>query len=94
MQEHDERSKRYGQVVAAAWADPAFKRRLLADPIGALRERGIQPLADIQVRVVEDTAELAHLVLPVRPDEAELCNEQLGRVAGGVNDDDKWPRSA
>jgi hypothetical protein len=45
MQEHGERIGRYGRVVAGARLDPAFRRRLLADPAGAPRARGIEVAA-------------------------------------------------
>jgi hypothetical protein len=32
--------KAWGQIVARAWQDEAFKRRLLADPAAVLREQG------------------------------------------------------
>jgi hypothetical protein len=75
-------AKQYGQVVARAWGDEAFKARLLAAPAAALAEYGIQPPPGIEVRVVEDTARLVHLTLPPPPAE-ELSDEQLDAVAGG-----------
>jgi hypothetical protein len=33
-------SKQWSQVVAKAWTDAQFKKRLLADPVAALRARG------------------------------------------------------
>jgi hypothetical protein len=33
-----EYAKRYGQLVARAWGDAAFKRRLLAEPAPVLAE--------------------------------------------------------
>jgi hypothetical protein len=54
-------------VVARAWRDPAFKRRLLADPATALREGGVAAPAGTGVRVVEDTARLAHHMLATSP---------------------------
>ena len=66
-QANGEPSERYGQIVAEAWADPAFKRRLLADPAAVLRERGIELPAGMQVRVVEDTDQFTNLVLPAMP---------------------------
>ena len=82
-------SKLYGQIVAQAWADPEFKRRLLADPAAVLRERGIELPAGARVRVVEDTDEVVHLALPYRT--GELSAEQLDQAAGGTRDKDPWP---
>jgi len=35
------------------------------------------------VRMVEDTEQVVHLVLPRRPAEAELSEEELAQIAGG-----------
>ena len=45
----------WGQLVARAWADPAFKAKLLADPAGVLKENGLTPPAGKQFKVVENT---------------------------------------
>jgi hypothetical protein len=55
------------QVVARAWADEAFKQRLLAEPYAVLKEHGISLREDATIRVLENTAEVVHLVLPARP---------------------------
>ncbi len=72
----------WGQLVARAWADPAFKARLLADPAAVLEENGLAP-AGKQFKVVEDTDEVVHLVLPGRPGPQELSEEELQPVAVG-----------
>jgi hypothetical protein len=81
QESRQEQAKKYGQVVAKAWQDEAFKQRLLNDPHGVLQEHGVQVPAGTQVRVVEDTDQVAHLVLPQRP--PDLTDEQLDQVAGG-----------
>lgn len=78
----DEQAKLYGQVVARAWQDEAFKGRLLVEPREALAEMGVEVPAGHEVRVVEDTERVRHLVLPPGPGE-ELSEEQLDQVAGG-----------
>jgi hypothetical protein len=35
-----EMAKKHGRIVAKAWADPAFKERLQADPAAVLKEHG------------------------------------------------------
>jgi hypothetical protein len=77
-----ESAKRWGQLVARAWGDAAFKARLLADPGPALAEQGIQLPPGVEVRVHENTPAVVHLTLPPRPSE-ELSDEQLDAVAGG-----------
>jgi hypothetical protein len=47
-------AKKHGRLVAKAWADPAFKERLLTDTAAVLSEQGFDVPAGIEVRVVED----------------------------------------
>jgi len=69
-----------GPVVARAWRDAAFRQRLLAEPVATLREAGIAVPDDVQVRVVEDTDTLIHLILPARP-AGDLSDEDLDQTA-------------
>ena len=78
-----ERARQWGQVVARAWSDEGFKRRLLAEPATVLREQGLELPAGLELRVVENTARLRHLVLPSKPAEGELSEAQLAEAAGG-----------
>ena len=50
------------QVVARAWADPAFKQRLLADGTKAVGEMGI-PMGDAELIVVENTPGVHNMVV-------------------------------
>ena len=76
--------QKLNHLVARCWADAAFKARLLADPVAVLREVGIEVSPGIALRVLEDTAQTVHLVIPARP--AELTDEALADVAGGFAD--------
>jgi nitrile hydratase len=51
------------RVVARAWIDPAFKDRLLADGTTAVAELGIAGAEGDNVRVVENTESVHHLVV-------------------------------
>jgi hypothetical protein len=64
------------QVVARAWADEAFKRRLLSDPAAVLAEHGIDVPEEVAIRVVEDTPRMRHFILPPSP-AGELADEEL-----------------
>jgi hypothetical protein len=87
--------KRWGEIVAQAWADPAFKERLLAEPKAVLGEHGILVPPDRGVRVLEAPEQVVYFVLPPTP-RGELTDEQLDRVLGGgglgyiVGDLDGW----
>ncbi|MEA1671869.1 NHLP leader peptide family RiPP precursor [Nitrospirillum sp. BR 11163] len=70
-----------GRIVARAWADDAFKARLLADPEAVLRDEGVDLPASVTVRVAVDTDAVRTLVLPAKP--VDLTEEELGRVVGG-----------
>jgi nitrile hydratase len=50
------------QVVARAWRDDAFRKRLLADGSGAVRELGIE-VGPLKLVVVENTPEVHNLIV-------------------------------
>jgi hypothetical protein len=55
-------------VVARAWSDDAFKRRLLDNPNDVMREAGLALPDGVNFVVVENEPSRVHLVLPVRPE--------------------------
>ena len=57
----------WAKIVAQAWADADYKARLLADPVAVLKEAGLDLPAGVDLRVVENTANVAHFVLPAPP---------------------------
>ena len=68
--------KQWGMIVAKAWADEGFKARLTEDPATVLREHGLDVPYDLELKVVEDTGQVRHLVLPTSPT-GELTDEEL-----------------
>jgi hypothetical protein len=75
----------WGQIVARAWRDEAFRQRLLAQPAAVLAEHGLEAPPGVQVRVVEDTEQVIHLVLPRRPAvPGEVPEAALESVVGGA----------
>jgi hypothetical protein len=78
----EELQKAWGKVVARAWSDELFKKRLLADPAVVLKEHGIEVPSEMAVKVMEDSTEVVHLILPSPP--AELSEEEMNQVAGGT----------
>ena len=65
----------YSKITAKAWADPAYKQRLLKDPGPLLAEEGVATLEGRAVTVVENTPKLFHFVLMQRPD--DLSDDQV-----------------
>jgi len=62
-----ELDKSWRRVVAKAWADAAFKERLLDDPEGVLRAEGLVLPAGRTARVIEAGPDEALFVLPPQP---------------------------
>lgn len=79
----EEFQKTYGKLVAKAWEDEAFKAELLSDPMKVFKENGIELTDGIEVRMVENTAETVHFILPPEPS-GELSDDQLQGAAGGA----------
>jgi hypothetical protein len=76
-------NNQWSQVVAKAWTDASFKKKLLSDPAAALKASGVDVPRGLQVKVVENTDQVLHLVLPVKPN-GELDEAELEKVAGGL----------
>ena len=75
-------------AIARAWTDAAYKTKLVSDPHAALAETGVKVPAGMTVKVVENTANTQHLVLPVAPGKAkEMSIDELEKVAGGSDPD-------
>ena len=71
-------------LFTACWKDDALKARFKSDPKAVLAERGIEMPDGINVTVVENNDNTAHITLPMAPEEhAELSDEELSHAAGG-----------
>ena len=68
--------KQWGMLVAEVWSDEDLKRRLIADPAAVLQEYGIEAPQDVELNVVEDTAQVRHLIIPPSPSD-DLSDEDL-----------------
>ena len=79
---HDEQSKKIGQVLAKCWSDESFKKKLMADPMGTLKAEGAKMPEGLSVHVVENTDKVYNLVIPAKP--TDLTDADLDKVAGGM----------
>ena len=80
---YEENKRKIEKIIATAWMDEGFKQRLLSDPAASLKEEGVEMPPGVEVRIVEDTETVQHLVLPMKPSSQELSDEELVGVAGG-----------
>lgn len=65
-------------IVAEAWRDSNFKKRLIEDPKTVLQERGVYVDESKEVIVVQNTKEKVYLVLPGDP-------VGMGEISGEVD---------
>ncbi|HEY3719666.1 MAG TPA: nitrile hydratase subunit alpha [Roseiarcus sp.] len=61
--EHKIGPRNGAKVVARAWADPAYKQRLMTDATAAIKELGFSGLQGEDMVVVENTPEVHNLVV-------------------------------
>ena len=89
-QSKEQRVKVLGEIVARAWGDEAFRQSIQADPMTVLKANGMELDPSIrEMRVVASRADVkdipgvGFLVIPPRPSEVELSDEELEQVSGG-----------
>jgi hypothetical protein len=68
------RIQQFNQVNARAWLDDAFRRKLVSDPEGTLKEQGVEVPAGVKVVVVEDDERKVYWVIPKRPPTGVMRN--------------------
>lgn len=68
--------------IPPAWyKSEAYRARAVKDPRGVLKEFGTELPADVEVRVMDSTADLRYLVLPLRPPGTEgMTEDQLAEL--------------
>ena len=79
----EEKTNKIAQLMTKAATDESFKTQLIENPMEILKAEGIVPPAGLEIKVLENTDKLFHLVLPAKT--TELSDEDLDAVSGG------WP---
>jgi hypothetical protein len=78
----EEQAKVLNQLIAKCWADETFKQSLLADPVAILKAQGVELPSAQSVKVVENTDQVTHLVIPAKP--TDLSDVELDKVSAGL----------
>ncbi len=77
-------------IVAKAWKDEAYKRKLLSNSKAVIeQEFNVQLPQEVSVQVMEENPTSLYFVLPPRPEISgqEISDEQLQAIAGGLGVD-------
>jgi hypothetical protein len=72
----------WAKIVARAWSDADFKKRLVNNTKEVCKEYGIELPKGIEYKVNDQTDRVIYLNLPKKP-EGELSEEELQSIAGG-----------
>jgi len=70
-------AKRSAALLLDLWTNAEFKANFLSNPGGALKNAGYDLPADIQIKVVEDTPDVFHIVIPNKPSNIKV--EDIGK---------------
>ena len=70
-------AKNLHQLFMELYANPELKQRFLKAPTDVLKEKAFNIPDDVEIRVVEDTKNTKHIVLPYLDPDEELTPEVL-----------------
>ena len=68
-------------LIEKALSDEPFKKKLIADPLTVFAEWEIPLPENVKIKVLENSADLIHIVLP---ETKKLTEEELENTIGGV----------
>ncbi len=77
--------EKYDHFLSRVQGDPELRARMFAAPTDVLEEHGIGVPPGVELRVVEDTAEVRHVALPPSLN-AAVSDAAVEAVAGGSGD--------
>jgi hypothetical protein len=76
------------KVIAKAWTDPDFKKRLINEPQKVFKENGFELPTGLEYKINTNSDKILYFNLPVPPEEG-LREEQLKSLVAG-DDFMKW----
>ena len=83
---NDEMRKKYAKIVAKAWADEDYKKKLIASPKEILKQEGVEIPDKIKINIFENTDNELNFVLPNKPNEFNnICEIENRIVAATTN---------
>jgi hypothetical protein len=73
----------WGRLIAQAWADPAFKKRLVANPAEVLQEHGYELPSgmNVHLQVVASDDNVQYLYIPCPEELRNNSSTEAGEVA-------------
>lgn len=84
MADQNEQQKQWAKIIAKAWTDESFKKRLQADPATVLKEEGWTSFPEgIGIRVEEAGENEAIFVIPAKPSGDTMAEAGDERLAAG-----------
>jgi hypothetical protein len=81
MTDNTEFTKIWNRIVAQAWADEAYKKRLQDSPADILAEEGVTIPDGMEFELVESTASKTWLVLPAMPTDGDAIEGDERKAA-------------
>ncbi len=85
-----DKQKEWAKVVAQAWVDEEFKKKLIADPKAVLEEYGSEFPPDVKVNMLEANPNEVNIPLPLRPEGFAGSVEELQERIQAVNSPNWW----
>jgi len=82
--DHAANQRNHAKLLAKAWTDPAFKKRLIADPNKTAAEAGLKVPPGKKLHIIENTDTDVYMVLPKMPAGSTLSDDALDQAVGGA----------
>ena len=76
-----ENKKKLARVIAKAWVDEDYKKRLFAEPAAVLKAEGIEVPKGTKLRVIEDAPGEQTIVVPPAPSGVGEIDDVESRLA-------------